>query len=75
MDILRMRMTPIDSTAIARLGYNAAKRVLRLEYRSGRTYDYLDVPPEEYKRLLSAKSAGEFVNLEIKPNYDCTEVE
>lgn len=70
-----MRMTPIDSTAIARTGYSGAKRILRLEYRNGRIYDYFDVPPEIYKEMLSADSAGEFVNLEIKPNYDYSEVE
>ena len=75
MDILRMRMTRIDSSAIARVGYDAAKHILRLEYRSGRIYDYFDVPPKKHKDLLSAESPGEFVNLEIKPNYDYSEVE
>jgi hypothetical protein len=70
-----MRMTPIESTAIARAGYDPAKRILRLQYTNGRIYDYLDVPPEIYKQLLNADSAGEFVNLEVKPNYDCSEVE
>lgn len=68
-------MIPIESTAIARVGYDSRKRTLRLEYRNGRIYDYFDVPPEVHKELLSADSAGEFVNLEIKPNYDCSEVE
>jgi hypothetical protein len=70
-----MRMTPIASTAIARVGYDPVKQILRLEYRNDRIYDYFDVPPQLYKQLLSAKSAGEFVNLEIKPNYDYSEVE
>ena len=70
-----MRMTPIYSTAIARTGYDAARHVLRLEYRSGRIYDYLNVPPETYEQLLNAGSVGEFINLEIKPNYECAEVE
>jgi hypothetical protein len=69
-----MRMTPIDSSAIARAGYDVPRKILRLEYRNGRIYDYSKVPPPIYKRLLSADSAGEFVNLEIKPNYDCSEV-
>jgi len=68
-------MIPIDSTAIARAGYDAARRTLTLEYRNGRIYDYFGVPPELYKQLLSADSAGEFVNLEIKPNYEYFEVE
>lgn len=70
-----MRTTPIDSTAIARVGYDVATRTLRLEFRSGRIYDYVEVPPEIYKQVLNADSAGEFVNLEIKPNFDCSEVE
>lgn len=70
-----MRMTPVDSSAIASAGYDEAKRLLRLEYKSGRIYDYFNVPPEIYEDVLNADSAGEFVNLEIKPNYDCSEVE
>jgi hypothetical protein len=69
-----MRMTRIDSTAIARVGYDAARQILRLEYKNGRTYDYFKVPPTIYKQLLNAESAGEFVNLEIKPDYDYSEV-
>lgn len=56
-------------------GYDAARRLLRLEYRSSRIYDYFNVPPEIYSELMKAESAGEFVNLEIKPHYDCSEVE
>ena len=70
-----MRMTPIDSTAIARVGYDPARQILRLQYTNDRIYDYFDVPPELYEQLLSAESAGEFVNLEIKPNYDYSEIE
>ena len=68
------RMIPLDSSAIARVGYNDTRRVLRLEYRGGGTYDYFEVPPEIYRELLSSGSVGEFVNREIKPNYDCDEV-
>lgn len=69
-----MRMTPVDSSAIASAGYDAGRRLLRLEYRNGRIYDYLNVSPEIYEDVLNADSAGEFVNLEVKPNYDCDEV-
>ena len=70
-----MRMTAIDSTAITLVGYDRTNRILRLQYTNGRIYDYPDVPPEIYRQLLNAESAGEFVNLEVKPNYDCSEVE
>jgi hypothetical protein len=70
-----MRMTPIDSAAIARAGYDPAKRVLRIQYTNGRAYDYLDVPPSIYEQLMNAESAGEFVNRESKPSYESAEVE
>ena len=70
-----LRMFPMNSSAIARQGYDAAKRRLRLEYRSGRVYDYFEVPSAIYEEFLIADSAGEFVNLRIKPFYRCSKVE
>ena len=67
-------MTRIQSSAIAAVGYDRKSQTLRLQYTNGRTYEYLDVPPEMHRELLNAESAGEFVNLEIKPNYDYREV-
>ena len=32
-------MITVDSSAIARVGYNDMTKTLRLEYRSGRTYN------------------------------------
>ena len=68
-------MRPIDSTAIAYAGFDPTTQILRLKYTNGRTYDYFGVPQEIHEQLLSADSAGEFVNLEIKPTYDYSEVE
>lgn len=68
-------MIPVDSSVIAAVGYDDGARRLRLEYRSGRTYDYLDVPPEVYEELMSGGSMGEYVNGVIKPNYDCVELD
>jgi death-on-curing protein len=72
---LTMQMKVIRSSAIARIGYDFDKKVLRLEYTNGRRYDYFDVPPEVYEELLEAESAGEFVNVVIKPNYAYSEAE
>lgn len=69
-----MHVTPVNSSAITSVGYDSAKRILLLEYTNGRTYHYLKVPPDIYEDLMSADSIGEFVNLEIKPHYDCDEV-
>ena len=69
-----MRMIPIDSTAISGVGYDSGQHILRLQYVNGRIYDYFELPSKIYEQLLKADSAGEFVNLEVKPNYDCSEV-
>ncbi|MES2561934.1 MAG: KTSC domain-containing protein [Pseudomonadota bacterium] len=67
-------MRPISSSAIAYAGYDKAARILRLRYTNGRTYDYFAVPASVWVALLSAESAGEFANDEIKPHYAYSEV-
>jgi hypothetical protein len=70
-----MQMISVDSSAVSEVGYDADRHVLRLEYTNGRIYDYFNVPQTAYDELLAAESVGEFVNLDIKPFYDCSEVE
>jgi hypothetical protein len=70
-----MNMTPVKSSAIAEVGHDPETRLLRLAFRSGRVYEYFDVPPDVYEDLLNAESVGEFVNRVIKPNYEYSEVE
>jgi death on curing protein len=70
-----MQMKVTRSSAIAGIAYDSDRKVLRLEYTNGRRYNYFDVPPEVYEELLDAKSAGEFVNRVIKPNYEYSETE
>lgn len=64
-----MEMVPQDSTSIAAAGYDAARKVLRIRFVSGRTYDYLDVPAEAFEALKAAESKGRFVNYVIKPRF------
>ena len=50
-----MRMRRIESEAITAVGYDDASRVLRVRYSSGEEYEYLDVAPELYRRLVEAQ--------------------
>lgn len=62
-----MEREPIDSSVIASMGYDAAWRVLELEFRqSGEIYDYFDVPLEEYAAFRSAESKGIYLNTTFK---------
>ena len=58
-----------DSTAVERARYDEASRTLDLWYVGGDRYSYLGVPPDVYEALVTAASAGAFVNERIKPNY------
>jgi len=68
-----MRMQAIDSSAISAVGYE--DHVLRVTYRNGRTYDYFDVPKEEFDAFMAAESHGEYLNKVIKPKYEWREVQ
>lgn len=54
-------MTACKSSAIASHGYDSETRTLALRYQTGKTYRYVDVPPETYEKLKAAKSIGGFV--------------
>lgn len=62
-------MTPVDSTTLEKVGYDADSRELYLQFLSGSTYVYSDVSPETHQELLDADSIGSYFNREIKPNY------
>jgi hypothetical protein len=51
--------TPISgSSTIRSVGYSPADRTLDVEFHSGSTYRYKNVPDRVYKNLVKAKSVG-----------------
>jgi len=64
-----MKRTWVSSTSINRVGYNQKTRTLEVEFRNGRAYQYLGVPPQVYDQLMQADSKGRFINFIIKKNY------
>jgi len=60
----------MPSSVVAAIKYDASSSTLRVIYVSGSVYDYKKVPEEIYKKMRSASSKGEFLNKEIKPNYE-----
>jgi hypothetical protein len=67
-------MQRIESEAISAVGYESATQTLRITYRNGRTYDYADVPPEEFSEFMNAPSRGAYANQVIKPKYKYREI-
>lgn len=60
--------TPTSSN-IARMKYDPATAVLSIEFRSGKTYSYADVPYDVFNNFIAAPSAGRFFNSTIKGVY------
>lgn len=64
----------LDSTALAWVRYLPKERVLQIGLRTGRTYDYFEVPARIYRELLAAESQGRYYNRHIRNDFLFNEV-
>ncbi|MCA9653314.1 MAG: KTSC domain-containing protein [Myxococcales bacterium] len=53
-----MEREPVESSALASIGYDPSERVLEIEFRTGKVYQYLEVPPELHAWLMQVKNKG-----------------
>lgn len=65
----------MPSTVVKSIAYNKIRKILTIVFRSGRIYDYLEVPEQIYHDMKSAYSKGRFFNLFIKEKYRFTRVQ
>jgi len=62
-------MTPVDSSNLSAVGYDAETQEMRVQFRSGATYSYAMVPQDIFDGLTAAESAGRFLNANVKGRY------
>jgi hypothetical protein len=67
--ISRIEREPVESQALAAVGYSKRLRALEIEFRRGGTYRYLDVPPSVHQELLAAESKAGFYNTHVRGKY------
>jgi hypothetical protein len=67
--ISRISRHPVQSTAIAKIGYSKHRHILEIEFVNGAVYRYLDVPPATYRGLMSAGSKAQFYDFNVKGHY------
>ena len=65
-----MQMTTVDSSMIYKVGYDPETQTLEVIFNSGETYQYYDVPTEEYEGLIAAESKGQYMRGNIIDMYD-----
>lgn len=66
-----MVRTPVNSSNIASIGYDANTETLEVEFNSNHVYEYYGVPEGVYNELMSASSHGVYFAANIKNNYIC----
>jgi hypothetical protein len=67
--ISRIPRQPVQSTAIAKVGYSKRRHILEIEFVNGAIYRYLDVPSAVHRDLMSAESRARFYDLNIRRHY------
>ena len=64
-----MQRLPVDSSDIVSVGYDPKARVLEIEFKEGRIYEYLEVNPETYRLFTKADSYGQYFLSSINGRY------
>ena len=60
---------PVQSTAIATVGYSKRGHILEIEFVNGAVYRYFDVALSVYRELISAESKARFYDSKIRKHY------
>ena len=67
--VSRIKRVPIESKALAAVGYSKRLRALEIEFRNGAVYRYLDVSPPVHTALMNAPSKARFYHENIRGKY------
>ncbi|MCX2864605.1 KTSC domain-containing protein [Paucibacter sp. PLA-PC-4] len=69
-----MNRTPVSSSNIASVGYDADSSTLEIEFNNGTVYQYFDVNENVYNELIGAQSIGGYLAANIKGRYRYSKV-
>ena len=72
--VSRIKRAPVQSSALATVGYSRRLRALEIEFRNGAIYRYFDVSPSIYRALLDAPSKARFYDHNIRHKFPSAHV-
>ncbi len=72
--VSHIRRGPIESSALAAIGFSRRLHALEIEFHDGLIYRYLEVPPPVYRAFLAAESKARFYNQHVRGKYRCLRV-
>jgi len=64
-----MDRTPVRSSNIRSVGYDANEQTLEIEFTSWAIYQYFGVPLHVHEGLMMARSKGTYFNEHVKDKY------
>ncbi len=64
-----MKRSPVVSSNLASVGYDATTQTLEVEFKDGAVYQYFGVPASEHAALMAASSVGGYLARHIKGKY------
>jgi hypothetical protein len=67
--VSRISRQPVESSAIAKIGYSKHRHILEIEFLNGAVYRYLDVPATVNRDLMSADSKARYYDSNIRRHY------
>ena len=70
-----MTLSPVVSSNITHIGYDAARRHLYVQFKAAGLYRYADVPLDTVAAFMAADSVGGYFAHYIKGAYKHTRVE
>ncbi len=69
-----MEHTPVSSSNILSIGYDAASETLEVGFTNGTVFQYYNVPGPIYDAFLAADSKGKFHWAYVRNAYPCSRV-
>ena len=69
-----MERETVESSTVLSIGYEPTTGTLEIEFKTGRLYQYYNVPEPIYQQFLESDSKGKFLHAYIKPAYPYSQV-
>lgn len=69
-----IEMNPVESSNIQAVGYDQDKEVLVIDFNSGTTYEYKNVPFDIFQGLMDADSVGSYFHKNVRTTYEYSKI-
>jgi hypothetical protein len=70
-----IKFKTVNSSMLRRVRYDPKNRFLDVVFRTGESYRYEDVPPDEYNGLMKAESHGKYMQRHIIDHFETVRLE